>query len=336
MVNSLVEVTADTGEKPTVTTPMRAFPLSPKRDDYTGTPPTGWKEYSPRDKSFTVWVPEKPERQEDKERTVIVAKTQRIRVNAVVGKMTGGVTYQAESVVLPGALVRGQRSQMLTLAHDLLAGEVKGKLSEVKEGRQEPVVGDGVPERIGRRGHPMPVDRRRGADLHHAGGRERGCGHGARGGDDPLLLPRTAAPGGDDAGPGRSDPGRRRRLRPRPESKPNATSKPTAPTSPAKVVPRGKEPTILAGAFDPQFKDAAPEGALLVGFELGFGKWGNWDMIRTVRPVLSGLPDGESFGRDTSRDPAGKTTATLKAKDGYAVGAVTVVHVDWTVSTGCR
>ncbi len=50
----LVEVTADTGEKQTVTTPVRAFPLSPKRDDYTGTPPTGWKEYSPRDKSFTA------------------------------------------------------------------------------------------------------------------------------------------------------------------------------------------------------------------------------------------------------------------------------------------
>ncbi len=79
------------------------------------------------------------------------------------------------------------------------------------------------------------------------------------------------------------------------ESKPNATSKSTAPTSPAKAIPRGKEPTILAGAFDPQFKDAAPEGALLVGFELGFGKWGNWDMIRTVRPVFQSA-SGETFG----------------------------------------
>ena len=84
--------------------------------------------------------------------------------------------------------------------------------------------------------------------------------------------------------------------------------------------PGSNETKILGGGFDPEFKDQAPEGGKLIGFKIGLGKFGRNDVIRAIRPIYStskGEVMGDQRGTDTSRE------LEVKAKPGYAVGAIT-------------
>jgi hypothetical protein len=83
----------------------------------------------------------------------------------------------------------------------------------------------------------------------------------------------------------------------------------------------GGKTRIQGGAFDPEFSETAPDGGLLVGFELGLKKFGKNDVVRTMRPIFR-VGDKESPGQlrgtDTSR------SSKVTARPGYAVGAITV------------
>jgi hypothetical protein len=77
---------------------------------------------------------------------------------------------------------------------------------------------------------------------------------------------------------------------------------------------------IMGGAFDPQFQDEAPKGGVLIGFEVGLGKFVNSDVVRAIRPIYrtaQGDVPGKQYGTDTSR------VVEIKARPGYAVGAIT-------------
>jgi hypothetical protein len=79
------------------------------------------------------------------------------------------------------------------------------------------------------------------------------------------------------------------------------------------------ETKILGGTFDPVFKDQAPEGGRLIGFQIGLGKFFNNDVIRAIRPIYwtpKGEVLGDQRGTDTSR------IVDVKAKAGYAIGAI--------------
>jgi hypothetical protein len=109
---------------------------------------------------------------------------------------------------------------------------------------------------------------------------------------------------------------------------PSGTTTPNKTPTPSKTpVPAGnvanRQPTILGGANDPEFKDAAPEGGLLIGFEIGLAKAFGRDMVRSAKPIYR-TGDMETSGeqRGTQLD----NVVTLKAKDGYAVGAISVKH----------
>jgi len=84
-----------------------------------------------------------------------------------------------------------------------------------------------------------------------------------------------------------------------------------------------KDLRILGAAANPEFKDMTPEGGLLVGFEIGFGKFNKIEMIRSVRPIYRvGSKEvlGEQHGTQLNN------LVTLKAKAGYAVGGIAVRH----------
>ena len=305
----LVQVTADMDGKSTVSTKVQAFSLAPKVTEYTGTPPAGWKEYNPRDKSFTVWVPEKPESQEDKERT-IVAKAQRYRVNAMVGKTIDGVVYVAESVVLPPAFMTVPRKDTLDLAYEILAEGTKGNLIEAKR--------DGTNLRWGTeyRSESGKIVTR--ARLIVAGARINIMR--VIGTDEQVSSPEA-----ETIFYSYRVPAPRARATPAPSEstpKPDTGAAKAAPKAAAKNTPVGKDPTILGGVFDPEFKDVAPNGTLLVGFEIGFVNMFKRDMIRSTRCIYRNGTE-ETFGEQRGTI---KTVKTVKAKEGYAVGAVTVVH----------
>jgi S1-C subfamily serine protease len=82
----------------------------------------------------------------------------------------------------------------------------------------------------------------------------------------------------------------------------------------------GAETAILGGPGR-QFTDAAPEGGVLIGFEVGLGKWGPSDVVHALRPIFRDAAGkevlGTQHGADTNR------LVVVKAKKGYAVGAVT-------------
>jgi hypothetical protein len=83
-----------------------------------------------------------------------------------------------------------------------------------------------------------------------------------------------------------------------------------------------QETKVVGGAFAKhEFQEVPPEGALLIGFELGLGKFVNNDVIHYVRPIYLtavGEKKGTAFGRIPLK------VFTVKARDGYAVGALAI------------
>lgn len=86
--------------------------------------------------------------------------------------------------------------------------------------------------------------------------------------------------------------------------------------------PRSSPPErILGHPTDTEFRDVAPEGGLLVGFDVGLHTFINYDTLCTARPLFrvgeAEVP-GQLHGSDTRR------MVRVKAAPGYAVGAITV------------
>jgi hypothetical protein len=105
------------------------------------------------------------------------------------------------------------------------------------------------------------------------------------------------------------------------------------------AVARGRtEKTALAG-FDPGRAavtgDEAPEGGILVGFEVGLGDWFGKLTIFTLRPLYltaNGHAAAQTFGLAQGRRAPGKNgpkskvtrTVTVQARPGYAVGEIAI------------
>ncbi len=98
---------------------------------------------------------------------------------------------------------------------------------------------------------------------------------------------------------------------------PSKGNKEPAPATPNKS---GHETEIVGGAFDPVFRDMAPPGGRLIGFEIGLGKFVNSELIHAIRPIYW-TPKGEALGVQRGTDLS--KMVTIKAKGGYAVGSVT-------------
>jgi serine/threonine protein kinase len=85
---------------------------------------------------------------------------------------------------------------------------------------------------------------------------------------------------------------------------------------------RFTEKDSKGGAFGrDHYQDVLPEGGLLIGFEVGIGKFTINDEIDYLRPIYL-TAEGEKLGKGR-----GKTTDRMrivKARPGYAVGALTV------------
>ena len=84
---------------------------------------------------------------------------------------------------------------------------------------------------------------------------------------------------------------------------------------------RERGPRIQGGVFDPEFRDHAPDGGLLVGFHIGLGKFVNNDIIKAVRPIYR-VGNKDSNGEGYGLSPV-KVVKVL-AKPGYAVAGVSL------------
>jgi S1-C subfamily serine protease len=110
-------------------TALRALALraEPAAD---GKPPEGWKEYTPKDNAFTVWLPEKTARRSERERTSTV-RGQRLKVTALQVETSDGVILSIERLTLPPTMaLRMKRSELEESLRDAILGEVRGKVTE--------------------------------------------------------------------------------------------------------------------------------------------------------------------------------------------------------------
>ncbi|MBO0700098.1 MAG: trypsin-like peptidase domain-containing protein, partial [Zavarzinella sp.] len=117
-----------------VATRVRSFPLFAglKPEDLAGPPPDSWTDYVPRDRSFAVWLPAKPAKQEEKQHDIRL-NGESLRISSVVGKTADGLFYAAEYVVLPPGLARNSPVQLHAMIRSALLDEGRGRFTESVE-----------------------------------------------------------------------------------------------------------------------------------------------------------------------------------------------------------
>jgi hypothetical protein len=79
--------------------------------------------------------------------------------------------------------------------------------------------------------------------------------------------------------------------------------------------------SVPIGGGSREFLDVPDEGAILIGLEVGIGKWSNQDVVHSLTPIYlcrRGRILGARHGAKQER------TVTLEAKPGYAIGAMTI------------
>jgi len=293
----VVQVVGERGAGATaVATRPRSFSLAPgaKPEDLAGPPPAGWKEYRQRGNAFAVWLPEKPARQAEGGRDVTIAG-ESFRAMGVAGRTEDGLAFRAETIELPVAVAR-LGARLYPAIRNGLRDETRARITESVEAQSGTLAGAEYRLEAGAEVTRVRVYLQ---GLRIFTVRVVGTADQVASAEAETILVSFRKPGDVMAkGPGRNDP---------------------PPVEP-KVVPAGQQPEIIAGGRAPAFKDVAPDAGLLIGLEIGLGKFGSEDVIKAVRPIYRvgseeklGLQRGTQLGRVT----------TVKAKDGYAVGAVT-------------
>jgi len=72
------------------------------------------------------------------------------------------------------------------------------------------------------------------------------------------------------------------------------------------------------------YRDVGEEGGILIGFQVGLGKFATNDIVSSLRPIFR-TKDGEKFGKWHGKAPeAPATPVTVKAKPGYVVSGLSV------------
>ncbi|WP_246522955.1 S1C family serine protease [Gemmata palustris] len=273
-----------------VATRARAFALAPgaRPEDLAGPAPAGWKGYSPPGKAFVVWLPEQPARQGEDRRDVPLAG-ETVRANGVFGKADDGLLYRAEVMDLAPDLAR-LGARLYPAFRATLRDETKGRITESVEAQSGTLSGAEYRLESGSEVTRVRVyvQGPRIYTVRVTGTADQVAGVGAE-----MILMSFRRPGEVQA---------------------------QAPGGPSKVIAVGKEPYILGSIeHDPKFKTVGPVGALVVGVEARFGKFGSTDIVRAVRPIYR-VNGKEEFGKQFGTDLTG--SVTLRAKDGYAVGGI--------------
>ena len=98
---------------------------------------------------------------------------------------------------------------------------------------------------------------------------------------------------------------------------------PVAPVEPVAedLGPKEAQTPIAGATSDPTFKDQTLAGGVLIGFDVGLGQAFGVELVRAVQPRYR-TPNGEVMGRRFGTDFT--KTISVKAKPGYAVGAINV------------
>jgi hypothetical protein len=101
------------------------------------TPPAGWSEYSPNDRSFSVWLPAQGGRRSTRQQTRKIRGVP-LKINVVQFEAPSGVTFGASTLQLPVQLAQAiPLQQRFEIIRDAFVSEVNGTVSaemDIKEG----------------------------------------------------------------------------------------------------------------------------------------------------------------------------------------------------------
>ncbi|HEV3435710.1 MAG TPA: hypothetical protein VG122_00025 [Gemmata sp.] len=98
--------------------------------------------------------------------------------------------------------------------------------------------------------------------------------------------------------------------------------KPSGPAAAPTLRPGLRETPPAGGFFaTTDYREQREDGAILVGFDVGFGKVFNTDIIAYLRPIWL-TARGEEYGTAYGRTPG--PIATVKAQSGYAIGGIMI------------
>jgi len=286
-------------------------------------PPEGWKEHVPKDKTYVVWIPVKNAGQRDNERTQI-SNGLRLKFNTLLVELGAQQRYVVEEILVPAGATNNRRAEFEDLLRDLVAETSHGKLADSfevrmglnrgKEYRIETAAGQ-VRARVYVVSNRLMLLRAEGSkefvEAADAGTFLDSCRLMAGAGNVP---PPKVNPPPAIAGPN---------PMPNPGPKPfNGAGPGPAPGPPAPTVADARKSKIVGFPFADDFVDEGPPGGLLVGVEVGLGKFLNNDVVHAVRPIYRA---GTSESTGTWRGSTdGKEMQRILAKPGYAVGAITV------------
>jgi S1-C subfamily serine protease len=266
-------------------------------------PPPGWKEYSPKNRSFVVWLPERGGGQSERDHAM-TSRGLRMMFNTLQYTPPGGPGYEAATVTLSALTARKlPPGQLADTFRDAYIEGTKGKVEDEKPIQQGRLAGKEFLIQTGTGRSRLRIFTL-GSRIYLAsvvGSPEQVEAAEATTFLDSFRLPdRPTAP--DVAGP-----------------TPPAAGRP-GPARPGQFNALTGETEIMGGTFDKQFKDEAPAGGLLIGFEVGLGKFVNNDVIRAIRPIFRTAAGKETRGKQ--HGTRADRVVTVKAKSGYAVGGL--------------
>jgi S1-C subfamily serine protease len=284
-------------------------------------PPAGWKEIGSNDKYITIWVPEKSGKPAESLRTT-TSSGARLSFTSLQTTGDNGVSYSLErsSIILTGPGATGVKLNAKVVRESLvqnIADEMKGKVTEETDAKlgtwqcKEYVIKAGATTSVVRivvLTRTIYICQVRGPDSKVL------ADEGSLFLNSMRFHPKDPAA---VAGGGTTTPG--------PVTPPPMPPKPVGPpksafnaTQVAGLAPNGE--TQIVGGGEQVFRDYAPEGGMLIGFEFAVGKPTSFETVTGVKPIYR-TKDGEKEGK-AQGIMAG--AVTVKAKEGYAVGAVIV------------
>ncbi len=101
------------------------------------TPPPGWKEYRPKDNSFSVWLPGQGGSRQERQRTMTL-RGLKLEFTMVQVSFNRGPIYSAATILLPGKGAGTVSTQeRLDLLRDAFVSEVNGRVAkeiDIKQG----------------------------------------------------------------------------------------------------------------------------------------------------------------------------------------------------------
>ena len=297
---------------------------SPFAKDPNAKPPAGWKDYVPKDRSYSIWIPTPARSQRERERTMTV-QNQHLKSNILTVEAAGGLAYNAQVLVIENASTKENRAGFEELIRDLLTSETRGRVTSERDIKSGGIPGKEyriesgrlvVRARVLAAGNwvlilqavgPKELVDSDGSQLFFtscritADPRTTGPSPGGGGSGAPRLTPPPAFPAGPNAGT---------------NAGPNAGRTPGIPVAP------GRRSKIQGGFNEPEFAEEARAGAVLVGADIGLGKFFDNSVVSSIRPLYrSGGNDVEGAWHGPT---AGKQIVRAVARPGYAVGAVTL------------